>query len=70
MPGGLKIQLAFFGGADDSVPVCLVQDTYATASAPHILATCYFGDIDQDWGGGGNVIGSDVVWRRLSREGV
>ena len=57
----LKIKLAFLCGTDDSVPVCLVQDSDCTASAAYTLVTRCFGIIDQDRGGG-DVIGQDVEW--------
>ena len=64
---GLNIKLAPPCGAEDSVPVCFVQDGYGTTS--HTLVACYFGDIDQDWAGG-DIIGCDMVWRQLSRKVV
>ena len=43
---GLEIQLPFPCGAEDAIPVCLIQDSDCTASAANTLVTCDFGDID------------------------
>ena len=67
--GGLNTELAFPCGGEDSVPGWLEEEGDSTASATHTLVACYFVDIDQDWGGG-NVIGCDLIWERLSHEGV
>ena len=61
MMEGLKITLAFPSWVEDTVPVCLVQDTDGIASARPTSETCYFDDIDQDRGSG-DIIGCDAVW--------
>ena len=67
MTEGLEIELPFPGGADESVPVCFVQNGYSTSSATHTLVVCDFDDLDQNRGSC-DVISSDVIWRRLGRE--
>ena len=65
----LDIKLAFQCRTEEVVPVCLVLNGYGAISARHTLVARYFGDINEDrWGS--NVISGDVVWGRLSREGV
>ena len=66
---GLEIKLAFPGGAEESVPVSFIQNGNGTASTADTLAAGGLGDVEQ-YRGGGDVIRSDVVWRRLSRESV
>ena len=43
---GLKIHFTFPWGAEDAVPVCLVQDSNGTASAAYTLVAGDLGDID------------------------
>ena len=66
---GLEIEFPFPGGAEESVPVCFVQNGYSTSSTTHTLVACDFGDLDHNRGSCG-VVSSDVVWRRLGRESV
>ena len=47
----------------------IIQDSDSTASAANTLATWIFGDIDQDREDV-DVISFDVVWERLTRQGV
>ena len=61
MAEGLNIKLAFPCGVEDSVPVCLVQDSDDTASVVHTLMICYFGHTDQDRGVEASSI---VTWYR------
>ena len=65
----LANKLAFPGGAEKSVPVSFIQNGYSAASTVHTLMAGDFGDVEQ-YRGGGDIICSDVVWRRLSRERV
>ena len=69
MSEGLKIKLAFPGGVKESVPVSFIQNGNDTALTAHTLVAGDLGDVEQ-YRGGGDVICSDVVWRRLSRESV
>ena len=66
---GLKIRFASPRGANDTFPVSFKEDCNCTASTASTLMTCDFGDIDQDRRDG-DVIGSDVIRRRLCRLGV
>ena len=43
---GLKIHFTFPCGAEDAVPVCLIQDSNGTASAAYILVAYDLSDID------------------------
>ena len=67
MSEGLEIKLALLGGAEESVPVRFIQNGNGTASTAHTLVVGDLGDVEQ-YQGGGDVICSDVVWRRLSRK--
>ena len=65
----MEIELLCPGEAEDTVLVCFVQKGYGITPAAHKLVACEFGDIDQDRQGC-DVISSDVICRRLSRERV
>ena len=69
MSEGLEIKLTFPGRAEESVPVSFIQNGNGTASTAHTMVAGDLGDVEQ-YRGGGDVICSDVVWRRLSRESV
>ena len=66
---GLEVKLSFPGGSEESVPVSSIQNGNGTASTAHTLVSGDFCDVEQYWGCG-DVICSDVVWGRLSRESV
>ena len=66
---GVEIKIAFSCGAEESVPVSFIQNGYGTTSTTHTLVADDFGDVNQ-YGWGGDVSTSDVVWRRLSCESV
>ena len=69
MSESLEVKFTFPCGAEESVPVSFIQNGNGAASTPHTLVSSDFGDVEQYWGCG-DVIGSDVVWRRFGRESV
>ena len=46
MSEGLKIQFTFPCGTEDTVPVCLIQDSSGTASAAYTLVACDLSNVD------------------------
>ena len=70
MSEGLEVNISFPGGAEESVPVSLIQNGNDTASTAHTLMSGDFGDVEQYWGCGDVISSSDVIWGRLSHESV
>ena len=67
--GGLELRFAFPCRAIDTSSVSLTQDCNCAPSTAYTLIASNYGDVDQDRRRG-DVIGSDVVRRRLCHEGV
>ena len=55
---GLEIQFPFPCGAENTIPVCLIEDSDCTAPAANTLVACDFGDIKS----GGVETSSVVTW--------
>ena len=56
----LEVKFTFSCGAEGSIPVSIIQNGNGAASTAHTLVSSDFGDVEEYWGGG-DVIGSDVV---------